>query len=421
VNKLEKFKKSFLRDWKLPILLLFGIGISGLGDFVYLIAINLLILDMTHSAAAIAGLWIIGPIISILTNFWSGSIIDRSNKRNILIITDIVRAISVAIIPLLSNIWSIYMLLIIISLAKAFFTPTSTTYITKLIPIHQRKKFNSINSFVRSGAFIVGPSIAGALFLIGSVDIAIYINAISFAVSALVLFMMPNLDQGNELSNQKTAWTYKTFIGDWKEVISISKKEGFVFTIYTLFLVSLTFTFTMDSQEVVFTQKVVGLSETEYSLLVSITGLGYILGSLFITFFSRFLSIKHLIGIGMSVMSIGYIIYSISHSFLMVVVGFSILGFFNAFSNTGFNTFYQNNIPIQMMGRITSVFGVIQNAVQVLFLLFIGFLGDIISLRYIVVALSLFTFMLSIFIIFLIFQPGRYIFFTEPTNENESI
>ncbi|MGV3465927.1 MAG: hypothetical protein ACO1OT_11615 [Heyndrickxia sp.] len=95
-------KKNVKESWKLPILLLFGIGISGLGDYVYLIAINLLILHMTHSAAAVAGLWIIGPIVAIFTNFWSGGFIDRGNKRKILIITDIVRAISVAIIPLLS-------------------------------------------------------------------------------------------------------------------------------------------------------------------------------------------------------------------------------------------------------------------------------------------------------------------------------
>ncbi|MCA1041300.1 hypothetical protein LCM00_17430 [Bacillus infantis] len=49
-------------NWKLASLLLTGIGISRLGDFIYLIAINLLVFKMTGSAAAVAGLWIIGRL-----------------------------------------------------------------------------------------------------------------------------------------------------------------------------------------------------------------------------------------------------------------------------------------------------------------------------------------------------------------------
>lgn len=405
----------------MPILLLFGIGISSLGDYVYLIAINLLILNMTHSAAAVAGLWIIGPVIAILTNFWSGGFIDRGNKRKILIMTDIVRAVSVAIIPLLSSIWSIYLMLIIISLAKAFFTPASTTYIAKLIPTHQRKKFNSINSLVRSGAFIVGPSIAGALFLISSVNIAIYINAFSFAFSAFILFIMPNLDQEWNTSNSKRAWTYKTLLTDWNEVIGEYKKQAFVFLVYSLFLVTIIFTFAMDSQEVVFTQKVIGLSETEFSLLVSITGIGYLLGSVFVSFFSQHISIKQLIGIGIGLMSVGYIIYSLSHNFITAVIGFSILGFFNALSGTGFTTFYQNNIPIEMMGRISSILGVLQNAAQVIFLLFIGVLGDVFSLRYTIISLAILNFLAALIINFLIFKPEKHVYFIEPTSEKKSL
>ncbi len=412
--------KNGKESWKLPILLLLGIGISGLGDFVYLIAINLFILNMTHSAAAVAGLWIIGPIIAILTNFWSGGLIDRGNKRNILIITDIVRAISVAIIPLLSSIWFIYLMLIIISLAKAFFTPASTTYIAKLIPTHQRKRFNSINSLVRSGAFIVGPSVAGALLLIGSVDIAIYINAISFAFSALILLMMPNLDDTWTSSNSPKIQKFQSLLSDWHDVIGEYKKQAFVFLVYSLYLFTIIFTFAMDSQEVVFTRKVIGLSEMEFSLLVSITGIGYLLGSLFVSFVSQHMNIKQLIGIGLTLMSIGYIIFSVSQNFTTAVIGFTLLGFFNAFSGTGFTTFYQNNIPIEMMGRITSILGVWQNAAQVIFLLIIGFLGDLFSLRYIIITLSILNFLVAIIINLLVFKPEKHLYFTDPSSEKKS-
>ena len=89
---------------KNSFLLLFGVGISTLGDFVYLVAINILVIHMTGSPVAVVGLWIMGPIAAILTKFWSGSIIDRVNKRRLMIATDIIRALFIAVIPFLSSI-----------------------------------------------------------------------------------------------------------------------------------------------------------------------------------------------------------------------------------------------------------------------------------------------------------------------------
>ena len=58
------------------MLLLFGLGISNLGDFIYLVAINVLVFKITGSATAVAGLWIIGPIAAMITKFWMIPFID---------------------------------------------------------------------------------------------------------------------------------------------------------------------------------------------------------------------------------------------------------------------------------------------------------------------------------------------------------
>ncbi|MFT4415770.1 MFS transporter [Fredinandcohnia humi] len=403
----------FIKQWKFPVLLLTGIGISGLGDFIYLVAINLLVLEMTGSAAAVAGLWVVGPITSILINGWSGSIIDRSNKRKIMIITDIVRAIAVAAIPLLPSIWAIYAMLFIISIAKSFFNPTSTTYITAMIPKEQRKTFNSFNSFISSGAFIIGPAIAGVLFMIGSIEMAIYLNAASFLVSAVIIAFLPSIDANQGQTTQRLQ--LKSLVDDWKVVIGFGKKEAFVMTVYSCFLVFNIFALALDSQEVVFSRQIIGLSEVEYSLLVSITGIGYTAGAFLVVVISRFLSIRHLIGIGLVMLATGYFIYSLSSSFVLAAFGFTILGFFNAFSNTGFTTFYQNNVPLEIMGRVTSIVSVLQSIVSVVFLLFIGLMSDVLPMRYTIVTLSAISVVLANYVYILVIQPKKSSYFVEGT------
>ncbi|WP_318240691.1 hypothetical protein [Sporosarcina gallistercoris] len=57
------------KEWKDPGILLSSIAISNIGNFIYLIAINIIVYQLTGSAAAVAGLWIISPLTNIATKF----------------------------------------------------------------------------------------------------------------------------------------------------------------------------------------------------------------------------------------------------------------------------------------------------------------------------------------------------------------
>nr|WP_263326981.1 hypothetical protein [Neobacillus sp. Marseille-Q6967] len=92
-----------MSSWRNPIFLISGIGISYLGNWIYLIALNISILNLTESTAAVAGLYIIRPIAVLLTNTWSGSVIDRTNKRRLMIFIDIFRGVFVCIIPFIGT------------------------------------------------------------------------------------------------------------------------------------------------------------------------------------------------------------------------------------------------------------------------------------------------------------------------------
>jgi MFS family permease len=393
-------------------LLLFGVGISTLGDFIYLVAINILVLNLTSSPAAVAGLWIIGPIASILTKCWSGSFIDRMNKRRLMILTDIIRAVIVSIIPFFSSIWLIYICLFFLSVSKAFFEPTSMTYITTLIPQKHRKQFNSFRSLITSGAFLVGPAVAGLLLLITTAKIAIWINAVSFLISAVMLYLLPDVEKIKKLDVSRSI-NLKTLHQDWKDVLSFSNKNSYIVKVYFLAQLFMVIALGMDAQEVVFTQQVLGLSETDFGLLISITGIGSIIGASTVSVLTKRMSIKMLIGAGFTMVAVGYLIYAFSFSFWSVAIGFIVLGYFNAFSNTGFMTFYQNNVPVHMMGRISSVYGTFQSLLQIIFILLIGFTGEIIPLRNSVVGASILILFISILLTIMVYKPSQHRYFID--------
>lgn len=184
-----------IQSWKNPAILLMSIGISSIGNFIYLVAINIIIYQLTGSAAAVAGLWIIGPLTNIVTKFWTGSFIDYRSKRKIMMVTYVIRAVFICMIPLVPNMAIIYGILVVLSVANAFFTPSSMTYATIIVPKEKRKRFNSIRSFATSGAFIVGPAFGGSLILLTSVETTLWINALFFVVSAGCLLLLPEKEK----------------------------------------------------------------------------------------------------------------------------------------------------------------------------------------------------------------------------------
>ncbi len=153
--------KNLLKDWKYPLLLLSGVGIANLGAWIYLIALNVLVYNMGGSALAVATLYVIKPLATLFTNAWSGSMIDRLNKRKLMIHLDIYRALFIAILPLLPSLWIVYVFVFFISMASAIYEPTAMTYMTKLIPVEQRQRFNSLRTLIGSGASLIGPAVAG--------------------------------------------------------------------------------------------------------------------------------------------------------------------------------------------------------------------------------------------------------------------
>ncbi len=370
-----------------------------------------MILNVYGSAAAVAGLYMLKPLASMLTSFWSGSVIDRFDKRRIMILLDLIRAVLVAIIPFFSSILLIYLCVLLVNMASSFFHPTATTYITKLVPVERRKRFNSLHNLMSSGAFVIGPAIAGTLVFFGSAELAIYMNALSFLLSGLIVAFLPGMDtEGFAASERLDLQVIKE---DWKAVISFSKKAAYVMGVYALFEITMVFTAALDSTEVVFTRRVLGISEGAYGVLVSIAGIGFIAGSLFVTILAYKIPLRHLIGIGTLMTATGYLIYAFSTSFIGGSVGFFILSFALAGANTGFITFYQKNLPIGIMGRVVSIVSMFQSIFQILLIIVIGLVVEVFTVQTAVISGSLLMMMIAIMLVWLTTLPAKTKYFTE--------
>ncbi|WP_096185836.1 MFS transporter [Evansella halocellulosilytica] len=405
--------KKIIHSWKYPSILLFGIGISNIGAWIYFIALNLIVFNMTGSALAVAALYIIRPLATLFINLWSGSFIDRLNKKYVMIFLDILQGTLIVCLAIFStSLWMIYVLVFLINMASSVYEPTSFSYITRLIPREKRQRFNSLISLIDSGAFFIGPAVTGLLFMIGSPIYAIYMNALAFFFSAIVTLFMPNVEK-NDIKNITTEQklSLKLLKEDWIVVLQFSRKFIYVMTIYFLFSVFIVMQTAIDSLEVAFSKEVISLSDSEYGFLVSIAGAGILVGALINVIFTKNLAISMLIGAGAVMVSVGYIIFAFSNHFLIAAIGVFLLAFANAFANTGFYTFYQNNIPVEVIGRIGSLYGFVEAFLIIIATAIFAIGAQVLSIQVTVITGALMMFVLTIVLFSLTSQPSKNKFY----------
>ncbi len=414
--------KKTLETWRYPSILLFSIGVSSVGSWVYFIALNLIVLNITESAIAVSGLYIIRALSTLFTNIWSGSLVDRSNKKYLMIALGVFQTVLIALLPFFSSLGLIYAMVFLITIASSMYHSTSVTYITKLIPIGQRKRFNSLRSLLDSGAFLTGPAIAGMMFTIGTPNMAIYINAGALFLSALITVGMPNVESSAQLekTSDTTKLSLRLLIDDWKLVIGFSRKFLYVMIIYLLFSAMVVMMTATDSLEAAFATRILSLSEGEYGILVSIAGAGVLVGSLSNAIINEKIPTSWLMGMGSLITAVGYMIFTSSNTFFIASVGAFVLSFATAFSNTGFYTFYQNNIPVDVMGRVVSIYGFIEAFLIITVTVIFGVFSELISIRFVVVSGAFVMFLISIILFICSVQPSKAKFYSNSTELKDS-
>jgi hypothetical protein len=86
----------------------------------------------------------------------------------------------------------------------------------------------------------------------------------------------------------------------------------------------------------------------------------------------------------------------------MASIGFFILACFLSLANTGFMTFIQENIPIDMMGRISSLYGMVAYTIELLVVLFMGIAAQWFSVQEVVISGSVLMLLVACLLFFIL-------------------
>lgn len=176
--------------------LLFGEFVSSIGDWLYLVALLVLIWDQTRDPVVLGLIGAARIVPYIVLSVPAGIVADRFDRRMILIVTDVARGVIMLLIAgavlLNMSVWVVVALAILATCFSAFFSPTIGAYLPNLVRDESELgPANSAWSSLDNLAFFIGPAFAAILLGLDSLPLAFLLNALTFGVVALVLWRLP--------------------------------------------------------------------------------------------------------------------------------------------------------------------------------------------------------------------------------------
>jgi MFS family permease len=176
--------------------LLVGEFISGIGDWLYIVAIFVVIYRETNDAAVVGLFGAVRLLPYILLSVPAGVIADRFDRRLVLLVSDLVRGTVMVLMTIIvatnGPILAVVLLAMVAASGSSFFYPAMGAYLPSLAADErQLGPANSAWASLGNVSFILGPAIGGLLIAAGDITLAFGLNALSFVLIAVILWTLP--------------------------------------------------------------------------------------------------------------------------------------------------------------------------------------------------------------------------------------
>ena len=219
---------------------------GSLGDWLGLLATTALAQqlsggDYATANFAIAGVFIARLLPAVFLGPLAGVIADRLDRRMLMVVADVIRFALYISIPIVNNYFWLYTATILVECVSLFWSPAKDATVPNLVPKEKLESANQVSLFAAYGTAPIAAGLFAILALFSSaiasafpsfkgtsIDIALYINALSFAFSAWTIFHLHEIPKRNQAGKKADSSVGKSLIEGYKAVSSSKIIRGLI-------------------------------------------------------------------------------------------------------------------------------------------------------------------------------------------------
>jgi len=211
-------KKLWNKDY---ILLLQGSAVSTVGDLMYSVAIGYWVYAQTGSSGLMGVMSAISLFVTMFLSPFSGSIVDKCNRKWVLVGMDLLQSVVMLTVGILAyigklNVSGVLIAAFLAAMGSVFYLPAASTLMIDIIPHDDMVRGQSIFSGMNSLINMVGTAFSGVLVAFLGVPLIVIINGLSnlySAISELFVHVPKTVQQGEPVTAKGILRDSKAAVG----------------------------------------------------------------------------------------------------------------------------------------------------------------------------------------------------------------
>jgi len=365
-----------------------GQALSLVGSALVQFALVWWLTQKTGSATILATVSLVALLPQIVLGPFVGALVDRWNRRLIMIVADTSIALCTAGLMLLFalgkvEVWHIYAISLLRSLGGAFHYPAMSASTSLMVPNKHLARVAGANQLLQGLVTVFAPPLGALLITLVQTQWVLGIDVIT-ALLAVVPLLFLSIPQPARQMAQAAGTTEKTTY--WQDLVAgfryVLQWKGLLGIIILAMVLNFMLSPSSALVPLLILKEFHG-GAPELAWVESVFGVGVILGGITLSAWGGFkrrivTSFLGIIGIGVGVVLTGL---APSNFFWMVLVGYFILGFMQVLANGPIHAIFQSAIQPDMQGRVFSMIGAGATAMMPLSLLIAGPLSDWLGVR----------------------------------------
>lgn len=371
--------------WKLRFFSIWGAQLfSLLGSNLVGFALVWWITKTTGSATLLAMASLVGLLPQVVIGPFAGTLVDRWNRRLVMIFADSTIALATLVIAVLFwignvHIWQVFILMFIRSVAGGFHWPAMQASTTLLVPKNFLARVQGLNSMVGGGMSIFIAPLGALLIEILPMQAVLGIDIVTaiIAISPLFIFDVPQPKRSGEGDDQTSPRATSIwgefmeglrYVAGWRGLLMIGG-----IAIILNFLLNPAFSLL----PILVTNHFKG-DVFQLAWLNSVNGLGTLVGGLALSVWGGFRKHMHTSLGGILGMGIGAFMIAIASTegYLLALVGMFMFAFFNPLANGPLMASVQSVVAPEKQGRVFTLIGSVAGIMSPVGLVIAGPLAD---------------------------------------------
>jgi MFS family permease len=332
----------------------FGQLISLIGSWMQTTAQQWLVYRLTGSALSLGAVTFATFIPVLALSLGMGVIVDRVERRRLLVITQTLFLITAGTLAVLTiagvvQYWHIILLSLLTGVGNALDMPARQAFNIDLVERDDVLNAIALNSSVFNGARIIGPAIGGAVVAAVGEGPAFALNAISFlaVIGALLMMRLPRFR-----APERTGTGWHELRRGLSYLVSNRQVFGLVSMVAAFNLIGFPYVVLLPA----FAADVLGTGATGLGELLAAQGVGALLGALGLAFLGDRQAKGPMILANRALLPVGILLVGWSKVMPISMLGLALGGYAQINQLAMTNTLIQLAVPDELRGRILSAY-----------------------------------------------------------------